>query len=92
MQAIWDTSSTARLGAYGARTAHHRLFKWQPQGGSWAWCMSGQTEPLHFIHNVVKEIQHWVRKGLCCHVAPGRKVGRSATFKRLEDEADKNSG
>ena len=88
-QAIWETggrppgTGPVRRALHTAATLGRR-----PREGWW-WCdVPGQEDPLHFVREPLRHIQHRVRETLRCHSLRQLEARRPVTCRGLGDGAD----
>ena len=60
---------------------------WLPREGWWCWDVPGQEDPLHFVQEPLKQVQHRVCESLRCHSSRQLEARRPVTFGGLGDGA-----
>ena len=53
---------------------------WSPREGWWCWDVPGIEHPLHFVQELLRQIQHRVRDNLRCHSSRQLEARRPVTF------------
>ena len=88
-QAIWESGGRPPgTGPVGRALQTAATLGWSPRDGWWWWDVPGQENPLHFVQELLRQVQHRVRDSLHCHSSRQLEVRHPDTFGGLGNGAD----
>ena len=88
-QAIWESGGRPPgTGPVGRALRKAASLGWTPREGWWCWDVPGQEQPMHFVQEPLRQLQHRVRDSLRCHSSRQLEARRPVNFGGLGDGAD----